>query len=168
MYFRFWYVFRYTLIFIFRCVRCNSEYQVHVMELVHYVGWATRSRATLKIRLDDFKKKKKNGSSHKSRTLRDCEGFNSERSKRSGAAQKRDDDFSHLSSSGGAPTRDEKKFDSSSSGWRRNYCSRLVTGHSFSGEDLREEAHSYRKRETKGRWSCKKASTCLQFDCIPI
>jgi hypothetical protein len=31
-------VFRYTLIFIFRCVRRNSEYQVHVMERVRYVG----------------------------------------------------------------------------------------------------------------------------------
>jgi hypothetical protein len=27
-----------TLIFIFRCVRYNSEYQVHVMERVRYVG----------------------------------------------------------------------------------------------------------------------------------
>jgi len=51
-------VFHYTLIFIFRCVWYNSEYQVHVMECVHYVGWATCSHATVKIHLYDFKKKK--------------------------------------------------------------------------------------------------------------
>jgi hypothetical protein len=33
------------------------------MERVRYVGWATRSRVTVKVRLFVFKKKKKNGSS---------------------------------------------------------------------------------------------------------
>jgi hypothetical protein len=46
-------------LFIFRCVRCNSEYQVHVMKCVRYVGWATSSRATMKIHLYVKKKKKR-------------------------------------------------------------------------------------------------------------
>jgi hypothetical protein len=50
-------------LFIFHCVGCNSEYQVHVMKYVRYVGWATSSRATVKIRLYVFKKKKKKNES---------------------------------------------------------------------------------------------------------
>jgi hypothetical protein len=34
---------------IFRCVRCYSEYQVQVMGRVYYVGWATSSRAIVRI-----------------------------------------------------------------------------------------------------------------------
>jgi hypothetical protein len=63
MYFYLWYVFRCTLIFIFRSVRCNSEYQVNVIKHVRYVAWAISSRAIVKIHLYMFKKKKKNESS---------------------------------------------------------------------------------------------------------
>jgi hypothetical protein len=59
MYFYLWYVFRCTLIFIFRSVRCNSEYQVNVIKHVRYVAWAISSRAIVKIHLYMFKKKKK-------------------------------------------------------------------------------------------------------------
>jgi len=34
---------------IFWCVSCYSKYQVQVMECVHYVGWATSSRTTVRI-----------------------------------------------------------------------------------------------------------------------
>jgi len=44
---------------MFFAVRYNSDYQVHVMGHVLYVGWATNSRAIVKIRLYVFKKKKK-------------------------------------------------------------------------------------------------------------
>jgi hypothetical protein len=46
---------------LYSAVRCNSDYQVHVS----YVGWATCSRATVKIRLYVFKQKKqKNKKKH--------------------------------------------------------------------------------------------------------
>jgi hypothetical protein len=37
----------YDCIIMFFVVRCNSDYQVHVMGYVPYVGWATNSRATV-------------------------------------------------------------------------------------------------------------------------
>jgi hypothetical protein len=45
-------------------VRCNSDYQVHIMGCVTYVGWATNSHATVMIRLYVLKKKTKRGLSH--------------------------------------------------------------------------------------------------------
>jgi hypothetical protein len=44
---------------LYSAVRCNSDYHVHVMGHVSYVDWATCSRATVKIHLYVFKKKKK-------------------------------------------------------------------------------------------------------------
>jgi hypothetical protein len=48
---------------LYSAVRCNFDYQVHVIGDAPYVGWATCSRATMKIRLYVLKKKEKKGSS---------------------------------------------------------------------------------------------------------
>jgi hypothetical protein len=58
------------------------------MKRVRYVGWATRSRVTVKIRLFVFKKKKKNGSSqlmvseqfkYNKRAIENLKSFNKDR-----------------------------------------------------------------------------------------
>jgi len=49
---------------LYSSVRCNSDYQVHVMERVLYIGWATSSRATVMTHLYVFKKKKKKKGCH--------------------------------------------------------------------------------------------------------
>jgi hypothetical protein len=55
---------------LYSTVRFNSDYQVHVMGYVPYVGWATCSRATVKIRLYVFIKNKKIKKNKKKKTGR--------------------------------------------------------------------------------------------------
>jgi hypothetical protein len=57
-------VYRYTFYYINNVImcyllrRCNSDYQMHVIECVPYVGWATCSRAIVMTHFMFLKKKK--------------------------------------------------------------------------------------------------------------
>jgi len=63
-------VYRYTFCYIDNVIMCyplcscNSDYQVHVMECVPYVGWPTCSRATVMTHFMFSKKKKEKKKGH--------------------------------------------------------------------------------------------------------